>query len=65
MTGLARREVVRAELLPRNDPKRTRLQAITLCTVCNKPLDGAAAEAGDHVHDGDCWQQFKRMIQEP
>lgn len=62
MTTLARREVVRAELLPRNDPRRTRMQAITCCTVCHRPLDGEAAEAGDYVHDGACWQTWKRQV---
>lgn len=62
MTVLARREVHRAEVIPRNDEKRTRLQAITPCSVCGRPVDGEAAEAGDNVHDGPCWARFKRAI---
>jgi hypothetical protein len=62
VTALARRQLRRIKLLPFDDARRTRLQAITLCTECEKPLDGAAAEAGDFIHDGVCWQTFKARI---
>jgi hypothetical protein len=62
VTKLARREVHRAEIVPRNDDKRTRLQAITPCAVCGWPVDGEAAEQGDDIHDGACWAIFKREI---
>jgi len=62
MTALVRRKVHVAEILPRNDPTRTRCKAITACAVCGKPVDDEAAEAGDNVHDGECWARFKRQI---
>lgn len=62
MTALARREIHRADILPRNDATRTRLKAITPCEICGRPVDGEAAEAGDFVHDGACWAQFKKQI---